>query len=413
MMGRLDRVLTVILGGGQGTRLMPLTRNRSKPAVSFGGKYRLVDIPISNCLHANLSKVFVLTQFNSYSLNRHVQASFMMRDFRGSFIEIFAAEQTPENQNWFQGTADAVRQVLPHLMAYDPSHVLILSGDQLYTMDLADLVRSHIDCPETITVATTAVDRAKARGFGIMKTEGTRIAEFVEKPQDEELLDQLAQPDGRYLASMGIYVFKTDVLARLLKQHSDCTDFGREIIPRALGEEPVRAFLHDGFWEDIGTIKSFYDANLMLTKRVPDVELYHPDRPIYTNPRYLPPSRLAGCQVSDSMICDGCYINGARIERSVIGIRSVIGNGAVIEDSVVMGADAYDFRSPPVGKLPQAIGRDTHIRGAILDKGVRIGPDVKLLNEKGLQEYADEHLEIHDGIIVVPRGATIPSGYRI
>lgn len=412
-MERLDRVLTVILGGGRGTRLMPLTKNRSKPAVSFGGKYRLVDIPISNCLHANLSKVFVLTQFNSYSLNRHVQSSYVMRDFRGSFVEIFAAEQTPDNQHWFQGTADAVRQVLPHLKAYDPTHVLILSGDQLYTMDLADLVTSHMRSSETITVATTAVTRDKATGFGIMKTEGPRISEFVEKPQEEELLDQLAQPDGRFLASMGIYVFDADALERLLEQHSDCTDFGREIIPRALKEEPVRAFLHDGFWEDIGTIHSFYEANLMLTKRVPDVELYHPDRPIYTNPRYLPPSRVSGCQIVDSLICDGCYINGARIERSVIGIRSVVGNGAVIEDSVVMGADVYDFRSPPPGKLPQAIGQDAHIRGAILDKGVRIGPDVRLLNEKGLQEYADEYLEIHDGIIVVPRGSMIPAGYRI
>jgi glucose-1-phosphate adenylyltransferase len=412
-MDRFDRVLTIILGGGRGTRLMPLTRNRSKPAVSFGGKYRLVDIPISNCLHADLTKVFVLTQFNSYSLNRHVQSSYVMRDFRGSFVEIFAAEQTPDNQEWFQGTADAVRQVLPHLAAYKPSHVLILSGDQLYTMDLKELVRGHMDSGQSITVATTAVDREKATGFGIMKTESGRITEFVEKPKEESLLDSLQQPDGNYLASMGIYVFNWDVLKRMLGEHADCTDFGREIIPASLSEEQVRAYRHEGYWEDIGTIRSFYEANLMLTRRVPDVELYDPTRPIYTNARYLPPSRLGGCQVTDSMICDGCYINGARIERSVIGIRSVIGNGSVIEDSIVMGADSYDFRQPPKGRLPQAIGQDTHIRGAIIDKGARIGPDVHLLNEAGHEEYADEHVEIHDGIIVVPRESEIPAGYRI
>lgn len=412
-MDRLDRVMTIILGGGRGSRLMPLTRNRSKPAVSFGGKYRLVDIPISNCLHADLTKVFVLTQFNSYSLNRHVQSSYVMRDFRGSFVEIFAAEQTPDNQEWFQGTADAVRQVLPHLQAYDPTHVLILSGDQLYGMDLREFVTSHMDSDKSITVATTAVDKSKASGFGIMKTEDGLIREFVEKPQTDAELTELVQPDGQYLASMGIYVFDWNVLKRMLAEYADCTDFGREIIPASLKEERVRPFRHEGYWEDIGTIRSFYEANLMLTKRVPDVELFDPARPIYTNARYLPPSRLGGCQVTDSMICDGCYINGARIERSVIGIRSVIGNGSVIEDSIVMGADSYDFRQPPKGRLPQAIGQDTHIRGAIIDKGARIGPDVHLLNEKKLDEYEDEFLEIHDGIIVVPRESEIPAGYRI
>ncbi len=413
-MQRLDRVVTIILGGGRGTRLMPLTRMRSKPAVSFGGKYRLVDIPISNCLHAGLYKIFVLTQFNSYSLNRHIQSSFFIRDFRDSFIEVFAAEQTPENMNWFQGTADAVRQVLGHLKAYDPTHVLILSGDQLYSMDLVELVLSHIDSPETITVATTAVDRHRARGFGIMRTgENNRISAFVEKPQEDDLLDSLAQPDGRFLASMGIYVFRLETLEALLNSHDSCTDFGREIIPSALEEEPVRAFLHDGYWEDIGTIGSFYEANMMLTHRVPEVELYHPQRPIYTNPRFLPPSRLSDCRVTDSMICDGCFLNGAKIERSIVGIRSVVGNGAVIQDSVIMGADEYDFRDPRQGRLPLAIGRDVVLRRTIVDKGVRIGPDARLVNEDSLNEYSDEVLEIHDGIIVVPRGTTVPTGYRI
>jgi len=412
-MDRLNRVITVILGGGRGTRLMPLTNMRSKPAVSFGGKYRLVDIPISNCLHAGLTKVFVLTQFNSYSLNRHVHSSYVMKDFRNSFVEVFAAEQTPDNAEWFQGTADAVRQVMGHLRAYNPTHVLILSGDQLYTMDLREFVLSHMDSQESITVATTAVGRESAKGFGIMRTQHGRITEFVEKPKDEALLDSLAQSDGSYLASMGIYVFCYDTLERLLTRHAACTDFGREIIPAALKAEPVRAFRHEGYWEDIGTIRSFYEANLMLTKRVPEVELYDPERPIYTNARYLPPSRLSACQVTDSMICDGCYINGARIERSVIGIRSVIGNGTSITDSIVMGADEYDFRNPPPGKLPQAIGQGVTIRRAIIDKGARIGADVHLVNERNLEEYVDDFVHIHDGIIVVPRETTIPSGYRI
>jgi glucose-1-phosphate adenylyltransferase len=412
-MDRLNRVVTIILGGGRGNRLMPLTKNRSKPAVSFGGKYRLVDIPISNCLHAGLTKVYVLTQFNSYSLNRHVLSSFKLHDFRGSFVEVFAAEQTPDNTDWFQGTADAVRQILPHLKAYDPTHVLILSGDQLYTMDLREFVLNHIDSPATVTVATTAVNRSDAKGFGIMRTTGEDITEFVEKPQDEELLDSLKQPDDKYLASMGIYVFKMETLNHLLTKHADCTDFGREIIPAALAEESVRSFLHNGYWEDIGTISSFYEANLMLTKRVPEVRLYDPGKPIYTNPRFLPPSRLSNCQVTESMICDGCFINGARIERSVIGIRSVIGNDAVIEDCVVMGADDYDFHDMPEGVLPQAIGQGAHIRKAIIDKNVRIGPDVKLLNKAGHENYDCEYLCIRDGIIVVPRGVTIPAGYSI
>jgi glucose-1-phosphate adenylyltransferase len=409
----MDRVVTIILGGGQGSRLMPLTRRRSKPAVSFGGKYRLVDIPISNCLHAGLGKVFVLTQFNSYSLNRHVQSAYVMHDFKGSFVEIFAAEQTPENQQWFQGTADAVRQVLPHIMAYKPTHVLILSGDQLYTMDLRELLESHFASGAPLTVATTVVGREDAKGFGIMHTQNEEIREFVEKPQRESLLDRLAQPDGSFLASMGIYVFDTDLLGQLLEDHPACTDFGREIIPHALSSVPVRSFKHEGYWEDIGTIRSFYDANLMLTKRVPEVELYSPDRPIYTNARYLPPSLISECCISDSLICDGCYINGARIRGSIIGIRSVVGKGTVIEESVLMGADDYDFKSPPTGHLPQAIGQGCHIRKAIVDRGVRIGPDVKLLNEKGLMEYEDAYLSVRDGIIVVPRGSEIPAGYSI
>ncbi len=412
-MERLDRVVTVILGGGQGSRLMPLTRRRSKPAVSFGGKYRLVDIPLSNCIHAGLTKVYVLTQFNSYSLNRHIHNSYYMRDFRDSFVEVFAAEQTPDNANWFQGTADAVRQVLPHLRAYNPTHVLILSGDQLYTMDLGELVLSHIRCECPVTVATTAVKRDAAKGFGIMHTNADgSIRRFVEKPKTEEELRELAQADGRYLASMGIYVFDTEALTRLLDTHEDCTDFGREIIPHAIDSDRVHAFMHDGYWEDIGTIRSFYEANLMLTRRVPEVELYHQERPIYTNARYLPPSKLHDCRVTESVICDGCFINGGRIWHSVIGIRSVIGQGAVIEDSILMGADEYDFQSPPEGMLPQAIGRDTHIRGAIIDKGARIGADVKLINEKRLTEYRDEFIEVVDGIIVVARSTQIPSGYR-
>ncbi len=410
-MDSMDRVVTIILGGGRGTRLMPLTKLRSKPAVPFGGKYRLVDIPISNCIHAGLTKVFVLTQFNSFSLNRHVNSSYFIKDFRKSFVEIFAAEQTPENMNWFQGTADAVRQVMQHVRNYKPDHVLILSGDQLYTMDLRDLMETHMaDEERCITVASTLVDRQTAPELGLLRTgEKHTISEFVEKPKEDAVLDSLAQPDGRFMASMGIYVFNTDTLVKLMDENPDFTDFGREIIPDAMKRLTTRAFVHEGYWEDIGTIRSFFEANLLLTKPNTDVSLYNADKPIYTHARFLPPTHVGSMEVIDSLVCDGCYLDSGRIRDSVIGIRSVLGRKVDLERAVLMGADSYRDREAPDGGC--TIGHETVIRQAILDRDVIVGSRVRLENREGHENFTNDLLEVKDGIIVLSKGTRIPDGY--
>lgn len=410
-MDSMDRIVTIILGGGRGTRLMPLTRMRSKPAVPFGGKYRLVDIPISNCIHAGLYKVFVLTQFNSFSLNRHVNLSYYIKDFRNSFVEIFAAEQTPENMNWFQGTADAVRQVMKHLRNYDPDYVLILSGDQLYTMDLKDLVETHMrDGDRGITVATTMVDRENASALGLMRVgEDNLITEFVEKPTDPVVLDGLQQADGRFIASMGIYVFDRRVLDQLIDGYPEHTDFGKEIIPHAMRSVVTKAYVHDGYWEDIGTIASFYEANLLLTRPQAEVKLFSPEKPIYTHARFLPPSHLGSVSLTDSLLCDGCYIEGGEIRDSVIGIRTVIGKDVHIERSVLMGAETYHKVGEGGGQY--TVGDGSVIRNAIIDRDVHIGRRVRLENRDNLREYDDGLVEIRDGVIVVPKGTEVPEGY--
>ena len=410
----LDATITIILGGGQGSRLMPLTKVRSKPAVPFGGIYRIIDIPISNSINNDLSRIFVLTQFNSFSLNRHIHRTYTFDAFRRGFIEIIAAEQTNEGAQWFQGTADAVRRVLSHISVYEPKYVLILSGDQLYRMNLKEFVTQHAsDKGRGVTVSCIPVDRRDASQFGLMRTAADgRITEFVEKPKDPAVLDALALPDGRLMASMGIYVFDYDVLVKLLAENKEKTDFGRDIIPASIRSHPVKAYKYEGYWEDIGTIRSFFNANLMMTSLKPPFDLYVENGEFFTRPRHLPPSKVHGCRVEQTLIGDGSIILAESVRESVIGIRSIIRAGTKLDRVVMMGSDF--FEDVPTPGLPYVgIGRHCEIRNAILDKDVRIGSNVRLVNEKGLQEYEDDRLVIRDGIIVVPKRAVIPDGYSI
>jgi glucose-1-phosphate adenylyltransferase len=415
----MQDVIGVILGGGQGQRLYPLTRLRSKPAVPLGGKYRLIDIPISNCLNSQINRVFVLTQFNSASLNKHVIQTYKFDMFSGGFVDILAAEQTPESQAWFQGTADAVRQSIKHLLPYENvNHVVILSGDQLYQMDLRSVVQFHVDRKADITVASMPVSATQTPGFGIMKTaQDGRILEFREKPKIEDIGDlQYADREDKrnYLASMGIYVFPRALLVDILEQ-STAVDFGKELIPQSLNDYRVCAYPFDGYWEDIGTIRTFYEANLALTEAAPQFNFYDVNMPIYTHPRNLPGSKLSNCNVHQSIISDGCILNGADIRHSIIGVRSRIGGGTTVKRSIVMGADSYEtvaqMKNNAAQKLPHiGIGNHCTILNAIIDKNVRIGDNVSIINAHNLQEKDDEQYCIREGIIVIPKGMHIPSG---
>jgi glucose-1-phosphate adenylyltransferase len=413
-------VMGVVLGGGRGERLYPLTKFRSKPAVPLGGKYRLIDIPISNCLNSEINKIFVLTQFNSASLNKHIVQTYKFDMFSGGFVDILAAEQTPDNPNWFQGTADAVRQSLKHFLPYgDVNHVIILSGDQLYQMDLRRVVESHIKNGADITVAAKPVSAESASSFGIMKIQRNgRIARFREKPKPEELPDvRSAEPAGssqEYLASMGIYVFQKQFLVDLLSE-STAVDFGKDLIPQAIEKHKVFAFLFDGYWEDIGTIRSFYEANLALTSASPRFSFYSTQMPIYTHPRNLPGSKLNNCDVHQSIIAEGCFLSGADIKHSIIGVRSRIGAGTTIKHSIVMGADNFEtpeqMEENAAKRLPNiGIGNHCTIINAIIDKDARIGDNVSIINAHNAQEKDDEHYNIRDGIIIVPKGSWIRSG---
>ncbi len=409
-----DEVITIILGGGKGTRLMPLTEKRSKPAVSFGGKYRLIDIPISNSLNSGFDQIFVLTQFNSYSLNRHISRTYNLSSINNkSFVEIIAAEQTNVSVNWFEGTADAVRKVLPHIQEYQPRYVMILSGDQLYNMDLTEFMLNHLEDPRTeISVAANSVPPERVFGLGIVRTdEEGWITEFIEKPTDISQIESCRLPSGNFLANMGIYIFNSDTLMEVLADKSR-TDFGKEILPQSLKTRKVKAYEYVGYWEDIGTISAFYEANLMLTDNVPLFNLYDAVNPLYTRARALPPSKLNNARVHNALISEGAIINDAEIVRSIIGIRTFINTGTRIHESIVMGMDRYDF---PERDSAQAlgIGSNCEIRKAIIDKDCSIGDGVKLLNRSGLQEYEDEYVMIRDGIIVVPRRKVIPAGYEI
>lgn len=422
-------VLGVILGGGAGSRLFPLTQQRSKPAVPLGGKYRLVDIPISNCINSDVIKIFVLTQYNSASLNRHIARTYRFSQFSDGFVDILAAEQTPESPQWFQGTADAVRQVLPHMSDWGIDTLLILSGDHLYRMDYRKFLARHFERDADVTVSVIPCTPAAAEEFGLLKADPEgRITEFSEKPKGEALEKMrvdttdfgLTAEEARarpFLASMGIYVFKFDRLEKLLAEDASWVDFGREIIPGAIQNYNVQAFLFDGYWEDIGTIDAFYLANLDMTSRMPKFNLFDTDAPIYTRARYLPPSKVHNCDVRDSIISEGCIINDAALFRSIIGLRSRIGQGSRIEASILMGADYYqsieDMRAEIASRTPRiGIGENTIIRRAIIDKNARIGSDVRLLNESGIEhaDGADNNYYIRDRIIIVPKNATIPDG---
>ena len=426
------KLLAVILGGGAGNRLFPLTQQRSKPAVPLGGKYRLVDIALSNCINSDILRTFVLTQYNSASLNRHIAQTYRFSQFSNGFVEILAAEQTPESPQWFQGTADAVRQVLPHIRDWGIDTLLILSGDHLYRMDYRVFLEHHQRTNADVTVSVIPCEARSASEFGLLKIDDTgRIVEFKEKPKGDELLSMqvdttqlgLDATDAQrrpYLASMGIYVFKYDKLEQLLAQDLSWLDFGKEVIPAAIKSEHVQAHLFDGYWEDIGTIGAFYRANLDLTSKIPKFNLFDAEAPVFTRARYLPPSKIEETEINDSIISDGCIINGAKVTNSVIGLRSRISKGVQIEASFMMGADIYqtfDEMRGDLGKgIPRiGIGEGTVIRRAIIDKNVRIGKNARLLNEAGVVEADGPggSYFIRDSIIILPKNSVIPDNTTI
>src|SRR4051794_17285387 len=408
-----NEVLALVLGGGQGSRLFPLTQLRSKPAVPIAGKYRLIDIPISNCLHADIRRIFVLTQFNSASLNRHIGQTYRMDLFSQGFVEILAAEQTPDNSSWFQGTADAVRQAARHITRHEADYYVILAGDHLYRMDYSEIVEAHIDRQADITIAAQPVAPDEASGMGILRFDRDgQIVAFEEKPDAARLADIGRSipagasfgghmPDKPFVASLGIYVFSREVLFEVL-EHDDATDFGRGIIPHALNQYEVQAHLFRGYWADVGTIQSFYDANVMLTQPDAPFSFYDPRRPIYTRPRFLPGARLADCTVRDAIIAEGCDIDRCSLEESVIGIRSNIRAGTRITRSVLLGADFYesDDEAPARGNRPRlGIGRDVVLDRVIVDKNARIGDGVSLTNATGVQEANGSGYYIRSGIV--------------
>ncbi|MCC5597789.1 glucose-1-phosphate adenylyltransferase [Nostoc favosum] len=426
----MKKVLSIILGGGAGTRLYPLTKLRAKPAVPVAGKYRLIDIPVSNCINSEIFKIYVLTQFNSASLNRHIARTYNFTGFNEGFVEVLAAQQTPENPNWFQGTADAVRQYLWLMEEWDVEEYLILSGDHLYRMDYREFIQRHRETGADITLSVIPIDERRASDFGLMKIDDSgRVIDFSEKPKGEALIqmrvdtsvlgltNELAQQQP-YIASMGIYVFKKEVLFKLLREGIERTDFGKEIIPDASKDYNVQAYLFDDYWEDIGTIEAFYHANLALTQQPqPPFSFYDEKAPIYTRARYLPPTKLLDCHITESIIGEGCILKNCRIQHSVLGVRSRIESGCLIEESLLMGADFYQAsveRQSNVeqGDIPVGIGADSIIRGAIIDKNASIGHDVKIINKDNVQE-ADRESQgfyIRSGIVVVLKNAVIPDG---
>jgi glucose-1-phosphate adenylyltransferase len=418
----MERIVTAILGGGQGTRLWPLTRDRAKPAVPVGGKFRLIDIPISNSLHAGIDRIFVITQFNSTSLHRHIAQTYRFSAFSNGYVNILAAEQTLERRDWFQGTADAVRRTLARLLEDSPQEVLILSGDQLYLMDISKFVRIHRERGADLTIAVKPVTREEASGFGILRLDPSgRIVDFVEKPKEAEQLDAIALDEqtrgalgfpvdhGSYLASMGIYIFRPEVLSELLVG-TDTVDFGREVIPQALHDYRVFAFPHDGYWADIGTIPSFHQANLELTLPLPPLNLYDPELRIFTHPRFLPGIKVNDCSVRYSILNEGSILSGSHIADSIIGIRSVVRQGSVVERSIVMGANSWEELPDGSEQIPVGIGRDCTVRNAIIDFNARIGDGCKLVNADGVQNFDNENYSIRDGIIIVHKNAVIPPG---
>jgi len=415
----MEDVLTLILGGGRGTRLFPLTHMRSKPAVPLGGKYRLIDIPISNCLHADLKRIFVLTQFNSASLNRHIAQTYRLDVFSEGFVEVLAAEQTPESSDWFQGTADAVRQAARHFTGYDADHYLILAGDHLYRMDFCDLIESHIESRADITIAAQPVTPDDATQMGIFRfdTDG-QIAGFEEKPQAPRLSAIGSSvpsgstaggvtPDKPFVASMGIYVFSREVLLEILNEPG--IDFGKEIIPKALGKHRVHPYIYRGYWADVGTIDAFYEANIQLTRRDAPFNFFHPRFPIYTHPRFLPGTRTYASRLDSSIVAEGCFLDHCEVADSVVGIRTQIDRGAKITRSILLGADAYEEETA-AADVSLGIGRDVVLDRVIVDKNARIANGVRLVNAANVQEADGDGYHIRNGIIIVPKGAVVKEG---
>ncbi len=426
----MKRVLGIILGGGAGTRLYPLTKLRAKPAVPLAGKYRLIDIPVSNCINSGILKIYILTQFNSASLNRHIGRTYSFSGITEGFVEVLAAQQTPENPHWFQGTADAVRQYLWLFQEWDVDEYLILSGDHLYRMDYGEFVQRHRETNADITLSVIPIDQKRASDFGLMKIDHSgRVISFSEKPKGEALeamkvdttilgLTPEKAQEQPFIASMGIYVFKKEVLIKLLRESLERTDFGKEIIPDSATTHNVQAYLFDGYWEDIGTIEAFYEANLALTQQPhPPFSFYDEHAPIYTRSRYLPPSKLLDCHITESIIGDGSILKNCRIHHSVLGVRTRIEAGCTIEDTLIMGADFYHpyaerKNTMDVGKIPVGIGENTIVRRAIIDKNACIGRNVQIVNKDRVQE-ADRESQgfyIRSGVVVVLKNAIIADG---
>ncbi|RFZ83023.1 glucose-1-phosphate adenylyltransferase [Mucilaginibacter terrenus] len=415
-----SKVISIVLGGGQGSRLAPLTQTRSKPAVPIAGKYRLVDIPISNCLHSNINRIFVLTQFNSASLNKHIKNTYHFSTFSTAFVDILAAEQTPTSAGWFQGTADAVRQSLHHLAVHEFDYVLILSGDQLYQMDFEEMIQQHVESKADISIATIPVHERDVPGFGILKTDAeNNITAFIEKPKTgfeewvSEVSPEMKEKGRLYLASMGIYIFNRKLLYELLESN-DQTDFGKEIIPQSIQGHKVVSYQYEGYWTDIGTIPSFFEANLGLTDDIPEFNLFDKNH-IYTRARMLPPTKVSGTHLEKSIIADGCIINASLINRSIVGIRTRIGLYTSIENCYIMGSDNYQTleeiaAAKEAGVPAMGIGDRCTIKNAIIDKNTYIGDDVKINCNKKLPDGDYPTYTVVDGIVIIKKRAVIPSG---
>ncbi|WP_100610535.1 glucose-1-phosphate adenylyltransferase [Confluentibacter lentus] len=418
-----NKVLAIILGGGQGSRLHPLTENRSKPAVPIAGKYRLVDIPISNCINADIKRIFVLTQFNSASLNRHIKDTYHFSFFSSAFVDVLAAEQTPANKGWFQGTADAVRQSMHHFLRHDFEYALILSGDQLYQMDYDKMIEAHEKNNAKISIATIPVNAKDATSFGILKSnEESLVTSFIEKPNasllpewTSDVSDEMKREGRHYLASMGIYIFNRDLLVELMNDPSTI-DFGKEIIPQSIEKHKTLSYQYEGYWTDIGNIDSFFEANIGLTDDIPKFDLYDRNKRIYTHARMLPTTKVAGTTLDKAVIAEGCIIGAAKIEQSVIGIRSRIGKESTVIKTYMMGSDYYETLKEIEEKqikILMGIGERCFIKNAILDKNCRIGDDVRINGGNHLQDTETDTYAIRDGIVVIKNGATIPHGFVI
>ena len=419
------QVLSVILGGGAGTRLQPLTSNRSKPAVPIAGKYRLVDIPISNCLNSGITRMFVLTMFNSASLNRHIKNTYHFSAFSSAFVDILAAEQTPDNPAWFQGTADAVRQGLRHLAPFDSDYVLILSGDQLYQIDFQKMIKQHQEAGADITIATIPVTAKEASEFGICKITDGMITSFTEKPKSglndwrSDTGDEMRSKGKEYLASMGIYVFNRQLLFDILQEEfSHATDFGKEIIPQSIDKYKVASYQYEGYWEDIGNIPAFFHANIGLTKDIPEFNLFDDTHTIYTRSRMLPPAKISGTQIEHSILADGSIVHAKHLENAVIGIRSRIEHDSTVINTYMMGSDYYEtleeIRREQERGIPQlGVGYRCHIQNVIIDKNVRIGDDVKIIGGAHLPDEDTPLYTVREGVVVLKKGAVLPNGFML